>query len=217
MTLTGENRRPSPRALLVHGMGRTPASMVVLATRLFRAGMRSSLFGYLSALESYDAIVARLSKRIAVIAAQGPYIAVGHSLGGLLLRSALDRVAGDLPRPIRLFMLATPNRPPRLAHWIGGNFLYRLYTGDSGQLLADHDRMAAIPKPPSSYTIIAGVGGSRGDWSPFRGTPNDWIVGLDEVTVANGEDLITVPSGHTFLMSRKEVARAIIERVATRR
>lgn len=213
MTLNGANQRLPMQALLVHGMGRTPFSMVVLASRLARAGMRSSLFGYLPALESYGAIVARLSRRISNLAARGPYITVGHSLGGLLLRSALDEVGMDLPQPTRLFMLATPSRSPKLARWIKRNFFYRLYTGDSGQLLADHVRMAAIPKPPTSYTIIAGVGGSRADWSPFRGNLNDWIIGLDEATVADGEDLVTVPAGHTFIMSRREVAEVIIQRV----
>ena len=203
-------------ALLVHGMGRTPLSMVILAARLRRAGMAPRLFGYLPALESFERIVGRLVRRLETLAVHGEYLVVGHSLGGLLLRAALARVDAGLPGPRHLFMLATPNQSPRLARRFHRNPIYRFYTGDAGQLLADPARVAAIPQPAVPYTIIAGTGGTRRRWNTFRDEPNDWIVGLSEVRLTDGEELVTVPIGHTFLMNVRTVATEIIERTRGR-
>ncbi|MDZ4675670.1 MAG: alpha/beta hydrolase, partial [Gemmatimonadota bacterium] len=202
------------KALLVHGMGRSPASMVLLGQRLGRAGMLTSSFGYVPAIQSFDSIATRLTARLTTLATGGEYIVVGHSLGGLLLRAAIDRLDPSLPRPNHLFMLATPNQSPRLARRFQRNPLYRIYTGDAGQLLADADRLATIPQPSLPTTIIAGVSGRVGLGSPFQEDPNDWIVSLSEVRLTDGDDLVTLNAGHSFLMNYREVMEVILDRVA---
>jgi thioesterase domain-containing protein len=199
------------RALLVHGMGRTPASMLVLARRLRQAGMSTAQFGYVPAVERYDRIVDRLVRRISAIATDPDYIVLGHSLGGLLLRSALGILNAAFPQPRHLFMLATPSRSPRMARRWHGNLAYRLYTGDAGQLLADVERIESIPPPAVPYTIIAGTSGTRRSWSAFRDEPNDWIVGLSEVRLHEDDPIVTVPLGHTFMMNYRAVAEVVFE------
>ncbi|MFN2317263.1 MAG: esterase/lipase family protein [Gemmatimonadales bacterium] len=201
------------RALLVHGMGRSPASMMVLARRLRRAGMTTAQFGYVPAVEGYQRIVDRLVRRLSAIATDPEYIVIGHSLGGLLLRSALAQLDDAVPRPRHLFMLATPNRSPRLARRWHRNLAYRLFTGDAGQLLANADRVATIPPPTIPYTIIAGTSGAQKRWSAFADEPNDWIVGLSEVRLRNDDRVITVPLGHTFMMNYRAVAEAVVNEV----
>jgi len=201
------------RALLVHGMGRSPLSMLLLAARLRRAGIQPNLFGYVPALRSFDTIATGLARRLAALATDADYLVVGHSLGGLLLRAALTRLDPALPRPRHLFMLATPNQSPRLARRFQHNLAYRLYTGDAGQLLADPERVAAIPPPPVPYTLIAGVSGGQGRWSLFGHEPNDWIVSLSEARLTEQDEIITLPVGHTFLMNYREVAEVIRGRV----
>ena len=201
------------RALLVHGMGRTPASMLVLARRLRQVGMTTAQFGYVPAVERYDRIVDRLVRRVSALATDPDYIVIGHSLGGLLLRSALGALDPALPQPRHLFMLATPNRSPRLARRWHRNLAYRLFTGDAGQLLADAGRVAAIPPPAVPYTIIAGTSGTRRPWSSFQDEPNDWIVGLSEVRLSEDDHLVTVSLGHTFMMNYREVAAVVLSRM----
>lgn len=203
------------RALLVHGMGRTPVSMLVLARRLRQAGMSTAQFGYLPAVERYDRIVDRLLRRVSAIATDPDYIVIGHSLGGLLLRSALAMLDPAQPQPRHLFMLATPNRSPRLARRWHRNLAYRLYTGDAGQLLADADRVAGIPPPTAPYTIIAGTSGAQRPWSAFADEPNDWIVGLSEVRLREDDRVITVPLGHTFMMNYRAVADVVMNEVGS--
>lgn len=187
--------------------------MVLLGTRLGRSGLEATSFGYLPALQSFDSIATRLASRLAALATDPDYIVVGHSLGGLLLRSAIGRLDPSLPRPRHLFMLATPNQSPRLARRFHRNPLYRMYTGDAGQLLADADRVGAIPRPSLPTTIIAGVSGRIGRGSLFQDDANDWIVSLSEVKLTEDDDLVLLKAGHTFLMNYREVVDVILDRV----
>ena len=204
------------KALLVHGMGRSPASMALLATRLGRAGVRPQLFGYLPAAQSFESIAERLANRLRVLAAEGEYLVIGHSLGGLLLRAALERLDPEVLRPRHLFMLATPNQSPRLARRFQHHPIYRWWTGDAGQLLANPERVDAIALPAVPYTLVAGVSGRKGKGSPFAEEPNDWIVSLGEVRLAEDDQIVTLPVGHTFLMNYREVVDLILERAGVR-
>lgn len=203
------------RALLVHGMGRSPLSMLLLAARLRRLGVQPALFGYIPALRKFPEIVTQLTRRLAAMATDPDYLVVGHSLGGLLLRAALAGLDPSLPRPRHLFMLATPNQSPRLARRFQHNLAYRLITGDVGQLLADPERMAAVPAPEVPYTVVVGTSGGLGRWSAFGEEPNDWIVSLSEARLTQSDDLVELPVGHTFLMNYREVAALIAQRVGT--
>ncbi|MGH7581775.1 MAG: esterase/lipase family protein [Gemmatimonadales bacterium] len=194
--------------LLVHGMGRTPLSMLRLARALRRAGCAPHLFAYFSAWESVDAIVSRLSARLGVLGS-GPYAAVGHSLGGLLLRAAVDRLDPGLRRPDRLIMLGTPNRSPRLARRFRRNWWYRLQNGEAGELLANEDRMLTFPIPPIPCTVIAGTRGIHTRWSSFGPDENDGLVAVEETRLAGADEWILVPERHPFLMNHP-AARAIV-------
>lgn len=186
------------RIVLVHGMGRTPLSLRRLAGRLRHEGYAPRQFGYLAAFEAFDDIVDRLARVLAEEAGR-PYAAIGHSLGGLLLRAAAVRLAAD-QRPSHIVTLGTPHVAPRLARRMNRRRLYRVVHGDAGQVLADPVRMAAMPAFVSPTTIIAGTRGPTGRWSPFGNEPNDGIVSLTEVE-APGTELVQVPALHTFLMN----------------
>ncbi len=190
--------------------------MMLLAKRLGREGIEAYLFGYVPALQNFDAIATRLARRMAMMATDPEYILVGHSLGGLLLRAALGHLDPALPRPRHLYMLATPNRSPRLARRFRRNLAYRVFAGDSGQLLAHPARVDAIPPPPTPFTIITGNTGWRGWRSPFGEEPNDWIVSLSEARLTDGDDLVTVAARHTFLMNDREVVKVILQRIGAR-
>jgi hypothetical protein len=85
------------QVLMVHGLARTPLSLVWLARGLKRAGYRPVHFGYLALAESHGRIRERLRSRLSSLAAGGRYAIVAHSLGGLLVRAALAE--GTVPPP----------------------------------------------------------------------------------------------------------------------
>lgn len=198
--------------LLVHGMGRTPLSMGRLARDLRRAGHAVHQLGYVAALESMDRMAHRVRDRLEVLGRdREPTVVIGHSLGGLLTRMALNLDPPLSRRPSHLVMLGPPNQSPQLARRLRRFWPYRLVNGDAGQRLADADFYQSLPPPPVPYTIIAGVGGRRDRWSLFHGQPNDGLVGLEETRCLPDDPVITVPARHTFLMNHREVRRVVRE------
>ncbi len=202
------------RALLVHGMGRTPVSMMTLADALRRAGIEPSQFGYSAAFESVERIVGRLRRRLEQ-EVDDEYIVAGHSLGGLLLRVAIAGLASGVPRPRRMVMIGTPNQSPRLARRFLGAFWFRAINGDAGRMLASPERMAAIQAPAVSCTIIAGTGGPCGNWSPFGDEPNDGLISVDEARMGGDEEFIELPILHPFMPYDRRVSRLVMERCVT--
>src|SRR5687767_11466868 len=119
------------RLLLIHGMGRTPLSLALLGRRLSQQGHRVRYFGYAAFYESFARIVAT----ICATASSQPYALIGHSLGGILARTALPALAHMPPR--HLVMLAPPNQAPLLARRLHKHLLYRLMTRHCGSKLTD--------------------------------------------------------------------------------
>ena len=201
--------------LLAHGLGRTPLSLFGLARDLRRAGHRTEILGYVGALEPYGGIVARVRRRLRAAAERRePYAAVGHSLGGLVLRAALAEWPSEWPPPRCLVLLGTPNRPPRLAQRFRRRSLYRLVNGECGQLLARAEFFARLPVPDVPLTVVAGTKGWPAPLSLFGPEPNDGIVAVEETRVAPGAPVTTWPASHTFMMNNRGVRSIVREALA---
>jgi pimeloyl-ACP methyl ester carboxylesterase len=195
------------RAILIHGMGRTPAAMLVLAARLRMAGIRPSLFGYIAAFERWDVCAKRLEKFIEKKAGADAFIVVGHSLGTVLARAALPKLAR---KPLALFLLAPPTQASIAARKFAPLRMFRLFTGEMGQLLASKQFMDALPVPDVPTKIYAGTGGPRGRWSPFGEAPNDGLLAVPE-TMLPSIPIQTIPAIHSFIMNQKIVAQDIVK------
>ena len=194
------------KALLAHGMGRTPASQLLLAARLTHAGLSTHLFGY-SALASYRATVGRLVSRTLFVSSGQPYVLIGHSLGCVLIRAALPDLAANPPSAC--FFLAPPSTACRAARHFSRQRLFRLLTGEVGQLLANEAFMSSLPVPTVPTRVYAGTAGPRGPLSPFGNEPNDGILAVSE-TVLAGIPSTLVPVLHTFIMNSRVVATDIV-------
>jgi hypothetical protein len=174
------------------------------------------VLNYVTAIESFDRIVGRVRERLAALATRGTYAAIGHSLGGLLVRAALAGSPGSFVPPAHLIMLGTPNQPPRLARRYGRLWPYRWINGECGQLLARPDFFTALPSLSIPYTIIAGTGGRRRGTGPFAAEPHDGVVAVSETLVSPADQPITFPVRHTFMMNDRRVRgviRQVLERV----
>ncbi|MHB1084903.1 MAG: esterase/lipase family protein [Thiobacillus sp.] len=208
------------QALFVHGMGRSPVSGWRLQARLRARGIAPHAFGYATPFQDFSAIRKRLVTRIHALAAQGDYVLIGHSLGGVLLRAALASLPSGTRLPRQLFLLGSPLKPARLAQKLQRNWVFRILAGDCGQLLASQARMGQIEPgsmPVNSIPVIGivGVKGWTGRLSPFSGEENDGIVSVSEVSAAWLTEAIRVPVIHTYMPSSRRVAQIILERIAT--
>lgn len=201
------NDTPRMHAILIHGMGRTPLSMLLLAARLRLAGLRPKMFAYSAAFENWQGCTGRLKQFIETHAKSGDYIVIGHSLGAVMARAVLPLV--EQP-PKACFLLA----PPAQACLAAGKFarlrLYQLFTGEMGQRLASRQFMAALPRVNIPTKIYAGTGGTTGRYSPFGEKPNDGVLALDE-TLLPTVPVLRVPTLHTFIMNAQAVAQDIIK------
>lgn len=191
--------------------------MAWLGYRLDRAGHRSSRFGYTVMRDDLDAVVTRFVAHIdrvletdraasagSVDAPESPrYAVVGHSLGNIITRAAVDRLPPGLTR---LVMLAPPNQSPALARRLKDNGLFRFATGDAGQKLASAEFYASLATPAVPTLVLAGTLGAA--W--WLDGPSDGVVKVDE-TVLEGATHQTVHAVHTFIMNHPEATRAIVE------
>jgi pimeloyl-ACP methyl ester carboxylesterase len=196
------------RVFLIHGMGRTRASMAVLARRLVRAGHAPSLFGYSVARDPLDRIATELGQHIGRTLARsggGRYAVIGHSLGNVVTRLASPRLASGFSGFV---MLAPPNRSPALARAMRKHPVYRLLTGDAGQRLGEHAFFEALPTVAVPTLVIAGQ--ASAPWLPFRGAPSDGIVGVAE-TELQGARHELVDAAHTFIMNHPHTLRLLLE------
>jgi pimeloyl-ACP methyl ester carboxylesterase len=207
------------RILLIHGLGRTPLSLLGLARDLRQAGHRPQLVAYSGAFESYRTIVARVRQRLQAAAKTAePYAAIGHSLGGLIVRTALADWPAELPLPRCVVMLGTPSQTPRLALRFRGWSLYRWINGEAGQLLAQPEFFARLPAPTVPLTVIAGTKGWPTAFSLFGREPNDGVVAVAETRLTPHVRVIELPTSHTFMMNNRDVralVRELLARAAT--
>jgi hypothetical protein len=193
-------------AIVIHGMGRTPLAMSVLAARLRAAGIRPHLFGYSVTFERWNACLQRLERFIVKHTRDRDFIMVGHSLGSILTRAVLPSL---VHQPRACFFLAPPTQVSRAARNFAHRPLPRLLMGDIGQVLARGEFMESLPVPSVPTKIYAGTGGPRGRYSPFGTEPNDGVLMVRE-TLLPGVPVQTVPLIHTFVMNSRTVARDIV-------
>lgn len=171
-------------AILIHGMGRTPASMLILAIRPGSAGIQPRFFAY-----SADKV-----------------IIMGHSLGTVLRRGVLPRLTHQ---PLACFFLAPPTKACLVAQKLAPSRLYKLLTGEMGQMLASPHFMNSLAIPNVPTKIYSGINGLRGRCSSFGEQLNDGILAVEE-TLLPSVPYDTVAALHTFIMNKKAIAEDIV-------
>lgn len=198
--------------VLIHGMGRTPLSMLRLRRRLRRAGHRSILFGYSPTFETLQGATSRLAELIGRRVNVERYALVGHSLGTVLIRTALERLGNRMPAAC--FFLAPPMVACKAAKFFSRFWPYKVLMGEMGRLLATDEFMRRLPMSPNFVRIYAGTGGPRATWLPFGTAENDGILSLAEATGDYEAVAVRVPSLHAFIMNSPLACDDIIRSLA---
>lgn len=203
--------------LFVNGLGLTTYSGSLLLHRLRRAGYATSAFAYSASLASFDTIVARLRVQLAAIAnaSVGEYVVVGHSLGGVLLRAAINSMPPDFVPPRHSFLIGSPILASRLAQRFKNNPVWRLLAGDCGQLLGTPSRMNSIGALAMPTTAIIGVGGFTGRLSPFGDDVNDSRVSVSEASAPWLSDVVEVKVIHGLMPLRQPIIEIILRKLNT--
>lgn len=202
-----------PQLVFVDGIGGRSVFRRPLLSHFAARGHVGHYIDYRPSRESFDAIRARLGDRLAAIAADGPYVLVGYSFGGVLARSVLTTTP-DIRPPRWLFLVASPLRSLRMCRTARGWPPFRWLTGDCGQLLADEARMQAIGLPAVETTCIYGTQGYTGPLALAGRVPNDGMVAVDEVEPLRFTDALAVRASHPTIATSREVIAAIEARLS---
>ena len=198
--------------IVVHGLGRTPASMAILVSRLENAGFRVINFGYPSRSEPIEALVERLENEVGQCCnseAETVHF-VTHSMGGVLVRSYLSQ------RPEahqgRVVMLSPPSQGSEIIDAFSDSDLLRSILGPAALLLGTDSAGIANQLEPVRFSLGV-ITGTRsldpiGSW--LIPGPDDGKVSVDRAAVEGAADFIALPATHTFIMNRSDVAEEVV-------
>lgn len=200
--------------VLVHGLGRSRASMSKLADALEAQGYAVLDMGYPSTRRSLDEHAAQLGGLLDHLAQDGASQVdfVTHSLGGIVVRSALARAdawRGQL-QVGRLAMLAPPSQGSSLAQALKDFVPFRMVMGEVGPQLA-LDEARAVPAPNCRFGVVAAQRGDGGGWNPLLQGEDDGVVTVEETKLDGMEDFLLVRGLHTFVMDKPEVVAAVLQ------
>lgn len=199
---------PGEGVVLLHGLGRGPGSMALLAGVLRRLGYEVVNARY----PSTSATIRELAEATipgALAACGAPRVHfVTHSMGGILLRAWLAGHGCD--RLGRVVMLAPPNGGTEVVDRLGGLPAFRRVGGPAGLELGTGGLPRRLPAPDYEVGIVAGCRSINPFSSALIEGENDGTVSVESTKLANAADHIVVPATHSFLMNNPQVISQVL-------
>jgi pimeloyl-ACP methyl ester carboxylesterase len=197
--------------ILLHGLGRGRAVMRRLEQALLAADWVVANVGYPSLrrpLEHHADAVRGIARAMHADGAREIAL-VGHSLGGLVARTAAAHAAQDGWRLGRMVLLGSPAQGSVVAGVLKDFAPFRVIAGDCGQAVTPL-RAVRVPVPATEIAVIAGGNGKRG-YNPFLDGDNDGLVTVAETRMPGMEtDFVLVRSMHATLPLHRDVVTATI-------
>lgn len=219
VTLVACDTHPVPgegeSVVLVHGLGRSPASMALLAQRLKWAGYQVENVGYESLTAPFPEQVATLAAAVEACCTESPRVHfVGHSLGGLVIRRYLAE--DGHPRLGRVVLLTPPSRGSHFVEWLGDVPAAVDALGPVGSALGTDstDLPATLPPPDYEMGIIAGTRSVHPIGPLAIPGPDDGILSVEQTRV-EGASLLVIPRTHFLIMNSRHTASAVIRFLRT--
>lgn len=203
---------PLETVIVAHGLGRTTASMAILAGRLEDAGYHVVRFGYPSTEATLDDLVALLEETVESCCADAPETVhfVAHSMGGVVAWSWIARHSPG--HEGRVVLLSPPSRGSEIIDALEETPLLESALGPAGSRLGTDSTDIPASLPPVDFTLGV-ITGDRsldpiGSW--LIPGPDDGKVAVDRARVEGAADFLVLPATHTFIMNREDVAEQAI-------
>ncbi len=199
---------------VVHGLGRTSNSMMLMKHHLKKEGFQVVSFSYDSRHISVDSAVQKLQTAVynELHKASPPVKLhfVTHSLGGIMTRKMLE---SKVPEQLgRVVMLSPPNQGSELPDKLGKIGLYKTVTGPAGLELGTGkdsypNQLGAVKFP---LGVITGDRSLNLLYSCCIPGKDDGKVSVESAKVDGMADFLVVHSSHTWIMNRKVVRKQVV-------
>lgn len=193
--------QPGECVVLIHGLGRSAASMRPIGRHLSERGYAVVSRSYASTRLTIEAAAEGVGQDVEQCRRRGAVRIhfVTHSLGGLLLRRYFQD--HEVPEAGRAVMLGPPNAGSEVADELKHHWWFRAALGPAGQALGAREPLVFERRLPLEVGVIAGTR-SYEPWFAgcFEGRPNDGKVSVESTRLAEMADFLTVPAGHTFMV-----------------
>lgn len=136
---------------------------------------------------------------------------VGHSMGGLVARTYLEKYKAHIPigKMGRVVLAAPPNGGSEIADLLAHLAAYQWYFGPAGQELTT-TAQAASPAPYYELGIIAGtIGWPYPAASFFFDGPHDGRVAVERTKVHGMTDHIALKATHSLIAWKRDAIKQI--------
>lgn len=183
--------------VLLHGLGRTHLSMLVMQFALENAGYSVWNKGYPSTTKTVEELAPVVGEAIGVCRERGAQKIhfVTHSMGGILVRAYF--AGNTVAEAGRVVMLAPPNRGSAIVDASRDSSWFQWATGPAGQQLGTAADSLPNTLPPLKLEV--GVIAGRADGK----------VPVESTALPEMKDHLVVDSAHTFIMNSPEVIRQV--------
>jgi len=197
LAMTASPAIASECVVLLHGLGRTQLSMLVLQFALENEGYTVWNRGYNSTSATVEELAPVVGDAIGVCRERGAQKIhfVTHSMGGILVRAYF--AGNTVPEAGRVVMLAPPNHGSAIVDANREGWWFRRATGPAGQQLgtAADSLPNTLPRLPLEVGVIAGR--------------HDGKVTVESTALAEMREHLVVDSAHTFIMNSPTVIRQV--------
>ena len=199
----------------VHGVMRSSASMSYAACSLRKAGYHVENWGYPSRMKTiteHGEDLAREIKRVSQLYPGRPIHFVTHSMGGLVLRVALNHPeCPEVAKKGKAVLYAPPNRGSSFGRKMSAySFVRQVYGEYSGAelLFTEEDGFEKLGSFPESLDVMV-IAGTQ-SFNPLVSEESDGTVRVAETALKTPFKWETFPVNHTFIMWSPRVLRATV-------